>query len=1339
MFDGTARKTVVLDNEGFVALTYKITGVPDFLQISPVSGTISAKTKLTVTVEFVPRVPQICSGSFRVSISNGDREDIAVSGMATFPCVSVQLPRLYENEFASIHESATTKLQDPSPEALSAEVDRLTFVQFVANMQSTRTSKSKTELAALRPKLAPYVLDFGNVIIGGSASKSFSVRNTSPAPMNLQLNKKSLADGGFSVDIDKASNIPPNETVEFTVTFKALQKASLGANVKQLLPIDINASGPKLTVQLQANICEPTLTISESSVDFGTVECGNCQIVTVLLENNGSVPCTWSFARIDKRLPHGLGRKAQIVETRKREMDACFETLPSYGSLQPNETEFVQLRFLPKDASTCTTEMSIKIANSSRRPALKLSGSGIDPVLTFSSTMIELGPVLPQAVAAEQSIVISNPTPSAVELYILELDDLHIREAQALRATSGFDKKNRLFLPPRAAGQALSHEVFDDYKPSVVPDSDAVFLESSADGAQTTISIPAHEVGELKGHPAQRAIDRHLGIEAERRKRQLDCGGINLIVHGRFMSGKSVLAKAWSQQYHAIVLSVDAVIESQMQENTSLGVQVRQACQEGAERDEAEDGLYQRSRSALPPPDGERREHGSSTYLPKAVRLPENLVFEILQWRVNQPDAVNGVIFDGLLSKYTDMVTCAKAQLRALSHRENLYFVILDLDVATAIQRSKQVQENALKAQKAIEQADIAKHRVPELAEDEYDALSEEERDAYDKKVINWRKYLIQKQKESELRELERQRQAEEEERRMEEEKSKSKRGKAKAAGGKADIKIPAKRPELISRPGSSANHAETNADDGNEDWLVDRDQYDATLEAVCKLVDSWDKVKGEAFVVVSAAPVETVEQSKSTFLKNKTLSVKKESNHTVNAASVNEVPVPAIQPLAGFGIPRFALNAALELIAVKELLYSQSGIPSVLTFLTNIGVVKNGPALPQPYTLSVVPFPTERPQVQANPSFSVVDKVSVPAPQDSEADKDEEAIKTRPGTRETKRVAMTPSKKSAASKHAGTPGRLKDDDDTVEEQEPIAEVVESVKRSRWIVPAHGSVTCFVRFTSALTGNFDQSLTFETLNTKRQYTVFARGVCRFPRLESDPKVVFPKVLAKKQLTENIQQVYVSDTNVFEFGPVLCGMSRDDYKGEKFKRNVAKFNLQNPSSTDMHVTACLESDTAFATFTLDPPTQIIPANTTKQLRVWAYPKSQQVYEDQVVICVKDTPEPIAFGIRCEGVEPVVELEKKTLTFDRLLIHRKDTRYVTIYNKSKLAVAWSLHGLDQLGEDFTAPASKGTIDPMAAYKLALTFRSTKAVNIKKVYFINLDCCIRLKQYILAAHPC
>ena len=59
---------------------------------------------------------------------------------------------------------------------------------------------------------------------------------------------------------------------------------------------------------------------------------------------------------------------------------------------------------------------------------------------------------------------------------------------------------------------------------------------------------------------------------------------------------------------------------------------------------------------------------------------------------------------------------------------------------------------------------------------------------------------------------------------------------------------------------------------------------------------------------------------------------------------------------------------------------------------------------------------------------------------------------------------------------------------------------------------------------------------------------------------------------------------------------------------------------------------------------------------RKLTIWAYPKTVKAYEDALVCCIKENPEPVVFKLSCHGVRPELEPDKKHLFFDKVLLHR-----------------------------------------------------------------------------------
>ena len=97
----------------------------------------------------------------------------------------------------------------------------------------------------------------------------------------------------------------------------------------------------------------------------------------------------------------------------------------------------------------------------------------------------------------------------------------------------------------------------------------------------------------------------------------------------------------------------------------------------------------------------------------------------------------------------------------------------------------------------------------------------------------------------------------------------------------------------------------------------------------------------------------------------------------------------------------------------------------------------------------------------------------------------------------------------------------------------------------RWMVPAYSEIVIRIQFTSDDLGQFDQTLSFEITGTRRRYQLFCRGVCAFPTISREPRVVFPHRRKAKVTSEDIvSKKYLIQEEVFEFGPLLCGKTRE---------------------------------------------------------------------------------------------------------------------------------------------------------------------------------------------------
>ncbi|CAH1779299.1 unnamed protein product [Owenia fusiformis] len=459
-----------------------------------------------------------------------------------------------------------------------------------------------------------------------------------------------------------------------------------------------------------------------------------------------------------------------------------------------------------------------------------------------------------------------------------------------------------------------------------------------------------------------------------------------------------------------------------------------------------------------------------------------------------------------------------------------------------------------------------------------------------------------------------------------------------------------------------------------------------------------------------------------------------------------------------GIGINHLQLNCADE--AAPGIRAIETGtLPSVEEVLDGLGLGPRGPPIPPPAEFQVVPYPVKRhaPQaaaesghyifVASHPDDPNIAREEKPKESEQEEEKsatpdgkgrDDHTTPTRgKGKDKLKAESKKDKRQSSAGKSknigrrssasvmspppgAQTPVSDGDALSTITDNVGVA-IVDSnnpkLGTFRWIVPANGECVLKLRFVSEELGQFDQTLNFEIMGTRRRYQLFCRGVCAFPTISREPRIVFPHRKKNKKSDEIVHKKYILTDETFDFGPLLVGKPRDRYKEGRYPENMEKLVVHNTSPLEADISFCFLSDSKAETYLLEPSNLILKPGEEGELLIWAYPKTPGRYEDSIVCCIRENPEPIIFNISCDGVRPELELDKKVLHFDKVLLHRKDTKTIYLRNSTLLPVAWKISGLENLGEDFSVSNDSGIIEAKSEFGLNAHFRALKAVTTNK----------------------
>ncbi|XP_036605974.1 hydrocephalus-inducing protein homolog [Trichosurus vulpecula] len=812
--------------------------------------------------------------------------------------------------------------------------------------------------------------------------------------------------------------------------------------------------------------------------------------------------------------------------------------------------------------------------------------------------------------------------------------------------------------------------------------------------------------------------------------------------------------------------------------------------------------------------------------------LPEDLLVQIIEERIQLSDCYRGVVFDGLETVFARNTACAlQCLLRAIGNREHIYFINVTQDYSIMKAREKAKIEKL--EQERQEMIAREKARLQKMDEEEYDALTEEEKMMFDLEVLQAIRERKKRKQEKLARELQEKRMQQELERQREEEEMKRKNKRkprepvkeeapAKKALGprqasqiqvadtdvrsdvglerktsmreqppmedKKDEKRKRSRQQLgeVAPAQTLAEQIESERDllRESEKQLIHKFKvYDMTLKEIQQILMSWDRKQGIWIPHVGTEDTqhEPEDQKQSTSGRKgrkdrererlERLEKERAEKERLEKEKAEKERLEKLKAMedksdggegeeedhegkkdSGVPILEFQTTVSEE-FNWKQILETER-LPRIdqMEDVLDVGVVEL--PIPPPALFSMIPFPMKRVPVVTTEILKHFTFVIPPNEETTSEDKKENEsepdIPTSTPTTKAQEDQVTPSKgrsrlrdkaesvKESFKEKRGRMALLRKlpqalpvtsiapltglDQSTFSSQQTQDKIMR-LNNFRWIVPAHGEVTLRVHFSSNEVGNFDQTFNFEVLGTRRQYQLYCRGVCTYPSICRDVRVVFPHRKKESKPEEIVFKKYIMNQEMFHFGPLLCGKSRDKYKAIQFPDNMEKLTILNNSPLTAEVTFFFQYDVKANTYILDPPSMTLKPNEKQVLSVWAYPTAVGIFDDSIICCIKENPEPAIFRITCQGIRPELELDHKQLHFEKLLLHRKETKVIFLRNVTPLPVAWRIGSLEHLGDDFSISKLQGLIQPGEEYCLQVHFQPTKAVNIKKAIRLEI----------------
>ncbi|KAI9203105.1 uncharacterized protein BJ171DRAFT_600257 [Polychytrium aggregatum] len=686
--------------------------------------------------------------------------------------------------------------------------------------------------------------------------------------------------------------------------------------------------------------------------------------------------------------------------------------------------------------------------------------------------------------------------------------------------------------------------------------------------------------------------------------------------------------------------------------------------------------------------------------------------------------------------------------MRGLGERKKFVFFNVSLDVPHI--REREMVENKAQGDK-----ELAMLQVKDLTEEEYDAMSELEKEQYDTGLLKYKRRLkeIQDRRKVERRHWEEEVAQRMGERKVEEEakpvKKKTARG-ARSTAGKSSDKSTGKSAKAGEKGGGggSPKLARKTVSDRNDKGMPDKaeksdrdrpdrlekledenasrltlseygdiffaeqtsrryEAYAAALEAMMVFIKEGDKpnaaraangpgandarkpTKAASKVPSTGAAISTQEPPPA----GSTVFTDGELHVTEDGTQVSYQEVNGAMDEASL------FKAMAEHIPKKE---ETAPPPEPVD------------VIPAPLVEQIVHFPGERDVHPLQQHFCLLPPVTAAEAEEEGAAQPDGSVSVVVPTIKTEPQA--PGKKTRFTNKFAEDTRVPEN-----EEETVVKDVQT--KFRWIVQPKEKKELTIRFSSNETGKFEQTITFEIVGGRGKFSLHCVGFCQHSQINGDYRKIFSKFRKSKEEKAIVHGEFIASTSTFEFGPLLYSKPREKYL-EKFPENRAILTITNATTNDIKIHFSLKHDVKSDVFFYEPAIMDLGPQQTLPFTLWAYPRSSNTFEDTLICCVRDNPEPYLFKVSCIGVKPELEIDKKFLSFDKILLGRTEKREIKLKNNTYMPVAWKLVGVDGLGDEFSAAPTEGIIDSFTESVVTAEFHGNKPVVVKRMIRLEVS---------------
>ena len=218
----------------------------------------------------------------------------------------------------------------------------------------TPSSSQQSVTGAASMSVAPTAIKFGSVALGSTASQSVTITNDGST--SITISKASATAAGVSVTgVSFPLTIAPGNRVSLDVVFAPKSAGALSGGVS--IVSDASATPDMVTVSGTGMAASAVLTMSTSSLNFGSVAIGKSSMLPVTLTNSGNSNVTISKVGVSGAGYSASGVSAGLI-------------------LAPGQSATLDETFLPVASGRFSGTVTV-VSNATNSPAtISASGSG---------------------------------------------------------------------------------------------------------------------------------------------------------------------------------------------------------------------------------------------------------------------------------------------------------------------------------------------------------------------------------------------------------------------------------------------------------------------------------------------------------------------------------------------------------------------------------------------------------------------------------------------------------------------------------------------------------------------------------------------------------------------------------------------------------------------------------------------------------------------------------------------------------------------------------------------------------------------------------------------------